>query len=182
MGLAGIAAPAGRCDPPPDTLWKGRRRMSQSVERILQELPFFAGMKQEHVATLAGCAKNSSFSAEETVFRQGEEADFIYVIREGKIAVDVDVITEGAVTIQTLEADEVLGWSWLIPPYIWNFSARAVEPVRALALDARCLRAKCEADADLGYALLKRFAEVIVVRLRATRMQLMDIYGPGVQG
>ena len=101
------------------------------------------------------------------------------MIRSGRVAVDVDVITEGAVTIQTLEEDEVLGWSWLIPPYIWNFSARAVEPVRALALDARCLRGKCEADGELGYALLKRFAEVIVMRLRATRMQLMDIYGPG---
>jgi CRP-like cAMP-binding protein len=155
--------------------------MTENVERILRSLPFFSGMKDEHVATVAGCAKNCSFDPGATIFHQGEDADFVYVIRSGKVAVDVDVVTEGPVTIQTLESDEVLGWSWLIPPYVWNFSARAVEPVHALALDGRCLRGKCDADSDLGYDLLKRFAEVIVMRLRATRLQLMDMYGPATK-
>ena len=150
----------------------------QNVEAILEELPFFRGMKKEHIVTLAGCASNASFPEGQAIFHQGEEANHIYVIRSGKIAVEVEVADEGLVTIQTLEKDDVLGWSWLIPPYIWNFSARAVDPVRSLALDARCLRGKCEADPDLGYALLKRFSEVIVDRLRATRLQLMDIFGP----
>ena len=150
----------------------------QSVETILRDLPFFRGMKPEHIAELAGCASNVTFRESEKIFRQGERADAIYVLRDGRVAVEVEVAGAGEVTVQTLDQDDVLGWSWLIPPYVWNFGARAVEPVHALALDARCLRGKCEADPDLGYALLKRFSEVIVDRLRATRLQLMDIYAP----
>ena len=73
-------------------------------------------------------------------------------------------------------AGEVLGWSWLYPPYRWNFDARAVEPVRAFALDGNCLRAKCEADHDFGYELVKRFLQQVHMRLERTRLQLLDVY------
>jgi CRP-like cAMP-binding protein len=76
-----------------------------------------------------------------------------------------------------LAAGEVLGWSWLIPPYHWKFDARAIEQTRALALDGKCLRTKCEEDHDLGYELLKRFAQIMEERLQATRLQLLDVYG-----
>jgi hypothetical protein len=72
---------------------------------------------------------------------------------------------------------EILGWSWLIPPYNWHFDARAVELTRAIALDGKCLRNKCEQDHDLGYELLKRFAHIMEQRLQATRLQLLDVYG-----
>ena len=76
----------------------------------------------------------------------------------------------------TVDAGEILGWSWLLPPYQWKFNARAMESIRAIALDGKCLRTKCEENHDLGYELLKRFAQVIEKRLEATRLQLLDVY------
>ena len=83
----------------------------------------------------------------------------------------------GAVTFQTLSAGEVVGVSWLIPPYRWSYDARALEAVRAIALDAACLRRKCDADHDFGYAMMLRFVPVLVQRLQATRLQILDVYG-----
>jgi CRP-like cAMP-binding protein len=111
------------------------------------------------------------------IFREGDEANQFFLIREGRVAIEVFSEARGPVTIQTLNAGEILGWSWLVPPYFWRFDARAVDEVRALALDGKCLREKCETDPRLGYELLKRFALVITRRLEATRMQLLDVYG-----
>jgi CRP-like cAMP-binding protein len=82
--------------------------------------------------------------------------------------------------IQTIEKGEILGWSWLIPPHTWHFDARALEPIRALAIDGKCLRAKCEANHDLGYELLKRVSSIMYQRLQATRMQILDVYAAQV--
>jgi hypothetical protein len=81
------------------------------------------------------------------------------------------------VTIHTRHEGEVLGWSWMVPPYRWHFDARASETTRAIAMDGKCLRTKCDEDHDLGYEIMKRFSLVIAERLEATRLQLMDIYG-----
>jgi CRP/FNR family cyclic AMP-dependent transcriptional regulator len=83
----------------------------------------------------------------------------------------------GAVTIETLHGGDVLGWSWLVPPHRTVYDARALGVVRTIALDGACLRGKCEEDPRLGYELLKRFTEVIVERLQATRLRLLDVYG-----
>ena len=83
----------------------------------------------------------------------------------------------GFATLQTVSEGEVLGWSWLLPPYRWRFGARTLQPTRALAFDGKCLRGKCEEDHDLGYELLKRFTNVVTERLEATRLQLLDLYG-----
>ena len=90
---------------------------------------------------------------------------------------EIFVPGRGHVVIETLEAGDVLGWSWLVPPYYWHFDARVVEPTRAIALDGECLRKKSEDNHELGYQLLKRFFNVISSRLQATRLQLMDVYG-----
>ncbi len=82
------------------------------------------------------------------------------------------------ITIATLEKDDVLGWSWVVEPYYWHLDARAVEPTRAIALDGKCLRTKCEENHDLGYELLKRFVHLVEKRLEATRLQLLDVYAP----
>jgi hypothetical protein len=91
--------------------------------------------------------------------------------------VETHIPQKGPVVIRSREEGEVLGWSWLVPPYRWHFDARAVELTRAIALDGKCLREKCETDHDLGYEVMKRFALIIAERLEATRLQLMDIYG-----
>jgi CRP-like cAMP-binding protein len=149
----------------------------ETLETILRGHPFFQGLQPRYVALLVGCATNVRFPAGEFLFRAGEEANRFFLIREGRIAIEIAPPGASPHTVQTLVAGDVLGWSWLIPPYHWKFDARTVEPTRAFALDGQCLRTKCEEDHDLGYELLKRFAQVMEERLQATRLQLLDVYG-----
>lgn len=148
----------------------------RTLETILAEHPFFAGLDARSLQIIAGCASNVVFEEGQMIFREGEQADRFYLIREGRVALEVHAAGIGTLTIQTLDAGDILGWSWLVPPYRWHFDARAVEQTRAIALDGECLRRKCEEDHDLGYELLKRFAEIITQRLQATRLQLLDVY------
>jgi CRP-like cAMP-binding protein len=149
----------------------------ETLERILAEQPFFEGLSQQQLETLVGCASNVRFAADEFMFREGGDAETFYVIREGRVALDVFMTHKGPVTLQTMGETEVVGWSWLIPPYRWHSDARVIEPTRAIALDGRCLREKCEADHSLGYELMKRFSHIMEQRLQASRMQLLDLYG-----
>jgi len=148
----------------------------ETLERILIEHPFFAGMKEEHMDLLVGCASNVRFDAGQFILREGQEANNFYLLRQGKVALDVYAPERGGITIQTLGAGDILGWSWLVPPYHWRFDARAVDLTRAIALDGKCLRQKCENDCCLGYELLKRFTQVMVEHLTATRLQLLNVY------
>jgi len=93
------------------------------------------------------------------------------------VSVEMVIPHLGATTVQTLGEGEILGWSWVSPPYRWHFNAKTLKRTRALVFDAKCLRAKCEEDHNLGYEMLKRFASIITSRLDATRLQLLDIYG-----
>ena len=149
----------------------------QSFEKVLAEHPFFKGLRPEHLDTLVGCAANVRFSTGEFLFREGQRIDHFWVIREGKVAIEVFVPNKREVTIETVEGGEVLGWSWLFPPYKAHFDARALTQVRALSLDGACLRGKCEKDTTLGYEFMRRFNQLVVERLEATRMQLLDLYG-----
>lgn len=149
----------------------------ENLETILSEHPFLQGLAPEHMHLIVGCASNVRFEAGHYLFREGDQADKFYFIRQGKVAVEIRAPGKGPLVIQTLGEGEVLGWSWLIPPYEWHFDARAVELTRAFALDGKCLRMKCEEDHHLGYELLKRFTDIIEQRLQATRLQLLDVYG-----
>ena len=149
----------------------------ETLEPILAEHPFIKGLEPHHVQLIVGCASNMRFEAGQFILREGEEANQFYIIRKGKVALEIFSPEQGPIIIDTLGDGEVLGWSWLIPPYHWRFDARAVELTRAIALDGKCLRNKCEEDHDLAYELLKRFAHLMEERLEATRLQLMDIYG-----
>ena len=111
------------------------------------------------------------------VFREGDPAETFYVVRSGAVALEAHAPARGELTIETLGAGEVLGWSWLFAPYRWHFDARALSRVRATAFDATCLRAKCDDDTALGYDLMKRFAQVMIERLQWTRLRLLDVYG-----
>jgi CRP-like cAMP-binding protein len=151
----------------------------ENLERILSEHPFLQGLDPEYLQLVSGCASNVRFEAGQYLFREDEEANWFYIIRQGKVAVEAYAAERGSVIIDTVEEGDVLGWSWLIPPYNWHFDARAVELTRAIALDGKCLRNKCEHDHNLGYELLKRFAHIIEQRLEATRIRLLDLYGNG---
>jgi len=149
----------------------------ETLERILSEHPFFKGLEEPYLQLLVGCASNVRFNAGEVVFREGEEANRFYLIRQGKVAVEMFAPSRGPIILQTLGEGEVLGWSWLVAPYRWRFDGRAVELTRAIALDGECLRGKCEEDHDLGYELMKRVSLVMEKLVQATRLQLADVYG-----
>jgi len=149
----------------------------ETLARLLAEHPFWQGLGPKYIELITGCASNVVFQPGQFIFREGEEASLFYIIRHGKAVVETYVPQKGPIVIQSRSEGEVLGWSWLFPPYRWHFDARAVELTRAIAIDGKCLRTKCEEDHDLGYELMKRFAMVIAQRLDATRMQLLDVYG-----
>jgi CRP-like cAMP-binding protein len=151
--------------------------MIHTLEPIIRQHPFFQGLTDRHMQLIVGCAKNVILDAEQLVFREGEAADQFYLIREGLVSVEVMIPQRGATTVQTVGEGDVLGWSWLFPPYRWHFGARTLKLTRAIAFDGKCLRTKCEKDHDLGYELLKRFSRVVTERLEATRLQLLDLYG-----
>jgi len=148
----------------------------ETLERILSEHPFFAGMAEEHMDLLVGCASNVRFEAGQFILREGQQANNFYLIRQGQVSLEIYAPDRGSITIQTLGAGEILGWSWLVPPYYWRMDARALELTRAIALDGKCLREKCEKDHHLGYELLKRFSQVMVEHLTSTRLQLLNVY------
>ncbi len=148
----------------------------ETLEPLLAEHPFFRDLTPGDLQLITGCAKNARFEAGQLIIREGEDADQFYLIRQGKLSLEV-FTPRGPTQIQTIGAGDVLGWSWLIPPYKWRFDARAIETTRAFALDGKCLRGKCDEDPRLGYELLKRIAAVIAERLHATRLQMLDVYG-----
>ena len=153
--------------------------MLRPLERVLADVPLLEGLEEEEVALLAGCARNVRFGPSEHVFREGEAADTFYLVRHGSVALELFSPTRGPLVIETIEAGEVLGWSWLFPPYRWHFDARALTTVRATVFDAACLRQKCDEDTALGYRLMGRFAQVVIERLQWTRLRLLDVYGNG---
>lgn len=153
--------------------------MPESIAELLAGVPFLSGLDSERLDLLAGCAGNVHFDEGTHLFREGDEADTFYVIRHGSVAVETFVPARGPVTIETVDAGEVLGWSWLFAPYRWHFDARALSSVRATGFDGACLRGKCEADPALGYELMGRFTQVLIERLQWTRLRLLDVYGNG---
>lgn len=149
----------------------------ESLESIIAGHPFCEGLAKEYVALITGCASNVRFAAGDRLFRTGEPADHFYILRHGDVAVEIQESGRGAITIETIHEGDVLGWSWLVPPYRWSFDARALTLVRAIAFDGACLRGKCEENHDLGYEVLKRVTQVVSDRLSAARLQLLDLYG-----
>jgi CRP-like cAMP-binding protein len=149
----------------------------QTLETLLRDVPFFDGLSPEALELVAGCGANVHFDPDALIFRDGAEANSFYVVRHGTVALETYVPSRGAVTIETIGPGEVVGWSWLFPPYRWHFDARALSLVRATSFDGACLRGKCEADPKLGYDLMSRFAQVVIERLQWTRLRLLDVYG-----
>jgi len=148
----------------------------QTLESILCEHPFLVGLPEHHAKTVVGCVSNIHFTAGEVIFQEGEEANHFYLIREGKVSLQLFSDRRGPLTVLTLTDGEILGWSWLFPPYHWKFTAQAMKDTRAFAVDGKCLREKAESDHALGYELLRRFAHVAETRLEATRLQLVNVY------
>jgi CRP-like cAMP-binding protein len=154
--------------------------VSSNIESMVATHEFFHNLDEAYLAEIAKHATPVSFNAGDVIFRAGETAEFCYLIREGHVAVGVHDTARGARTVQTVGAPSVLGWSWLVPPYMWCFDARAVSHTQAIAINAEALRQACEEDHELGFELLKRFTEIFAERLHAARFQLLDVYNEPV--
>ena len=148
----------------------------KSLEVQIAEHPFLKGMSAAHLKTLAASAMQSQFEAGEMIFREGDPANRFYLIQQGKVALESNVRDRGPILIQNIGTRDVLGWSWLFPPYYWHFDARALEPTQAIFFYGTRLREQCEEDHDLGYDLTKRMAHVILIRLQSTRRQLLEVF------
>ncbi len=152
----------------------------RAIADLLNEHPFFAGLSPGQIELIAGCGVNIHLAPDASVFDEGQPADTFYVLRRGSVAVEIAVPDREPMVVETVGAGDVLGVSWLLPPYRWTFDGRAQSEVTAVELDAACLRGKCDDDPVLGYELYKRFAGLMRDRLQATRLQLLDVYGSRV--
>jgi CRP/FNR family transcriptional regulator, cyclic AMP receptor protein len=149
----------------------------QSLASLLEKHPLLEGMEPEHLEFLAGCSSNHRIEPGDSLVREGEEAGHTYLIRTGRMALELHLPGQGTRRLQTVEPGEMMGWSWLFPPYRWHFDAVALEPTMVLALDGACLRKKLDADHSLGYAFLLRLVFSMHQKLERTRLQLLDVYG-----
>ena len=149
----------------------------EGLESILCKHPFFAGFDAGFCALVSHCAKNVRFEAGQYLFQEGQPADELFLVRHGRVALEIASPARGAITIQTLGEGEIIGIASLIPPYRRTDDARATALTGAISVHATCFREKCEADHALGYEVMKRFIPILVQRLQATRLQFLDVYG-----
>jgi|SoiMethySBSTD1v2_1073268.scaffolds.fasta_scaffold78002_6 CRP/FNR family transcriptional regulator, cyclic AMP receptor protein len=151
----------------------------KTMDQEIGQVPAFAGLAPPHLELIAGCATNVRAAAGDYLFREGDQADAFYAIRQGAVALELHVPARDAVIIDTMHEGDLVGWSWLFPPHRWEFDGRVRADTALIKFDGACLRGKCDADHELGYELMRRFAQVIIERLQATRLRLLDVYGVG---
>ena len=149
---------------------------SNAIKDTIAELAFFKDLKPEHLKLILGCATKMNFKQGHFLLTQGNDADYFYIIKSGKVHIEADAGDKGPVTIESLGTGDILGWSWLIQPYKWRFDALAIEPTSVIAFESKRLRTLCEENKQFGYEMLKRVTHVITHRLLATRMKLMEFY------
>lgn len=147
-----------------------------TLETILASHSFFADLDPELTKTVSGCGKQVRFEKGDHLYRQGDPADIFYVLRHGRVGLELRG-AKGPVLFHTDHEGDILNAAWIVPPYRCSSDARALEPSVAIALDGACLRGKCETDNHLGYELMKRFVPVLIQRLMEARVQALDVYG-----
>ncbi len=135
--------------------------------------PFLRGMSRDQVSVLAEAARDVKFPARYRLFEDGGNATRFWLIQSGHVSLDLHVPGEGPVVIETIGMGELLGWSWLFPPYTWAFGAVAATAVEAFEFDAPAVRERCAADPGLGYEFNQRITRVLANRLQATRIRLI---------
>ena len=147
---------------------------SSELLTLIAQQTFFKGLSENLIQMLADSTMEVQFKPGQWIFRQGDHANRFYLILEGKVLIESEVKERGMIPIRTLGPGDDLGCAWLFPPHYMHFSARAIDPTRAIFFYGTRLLAKCEANHELGYQLMKRVAEVVVKNLNATQQRLME--------
>ncbi|MCW8934228.1 MAG: cyclic nucleotide-binding domain-containing protein [Gammaproteobacteria bacterium] len=148
------------------------------IANYLRSHSAFSNLDPAHIEILVQHAQERSYAVGDMLFRQMDLAEHFFILMEGSIKVQVPAIMGPALVVQTLEANDILGWSWLIPPYKWAFEATAELDSRVLVFDGKALLQHCETDYNFGYALMKMFAGLMSERLHAARIKMMDSWSP----
>lgn len=151
--------------------------ITRTIQELMHQHPFFSDFPAAVIELMASCGRNRHYQAGSFLAREGDAADHFFVVRSGQIALEVHGPALEPYVVQTLHDGDIAGWSWIFEPHIWQFDLRAQENTSVIALDGSCLREKCERDHHVGYLLMKRFARVLTENLRATRLQLLQVYG-----
>lgn len=148
--------------------------VDESIAKELGTFEFFSGLAPEHIQFLAGRARRRRFDGAHVIHRHGDSATTFYVVSKGHISIEVPAILGPTLFLQHLGPGEMLGWSWLIPPYQWSFLIRTEEPVEVIEFDGRAVLAKCESDPKFGYEILKRVSALMSERLAHARQRMID--------
>ena len=146
-----------------------------AVESIIAGHPFLRGLKSAHLRLLADSAMQVRYDTGQYIFREGDPANRFYLVEQGRVALESHRKDEAPVRIQVIGPGDVLGWSWLFPPYYWHFDARALEPTSAIFFYGTRLREQCEQDHDFGFEMMKRMTQVVIQRLQAARRQMVSV-------
>ena len=144
----------------------------RSIKDLLTHHPFFSDLIPAYLQILAELATQVHFDAGQHIFEDGDEAQYFYVVLHGRIGLETIGTKRDYVPVQAVDAGEVMGWSWLVPPHRWIYRGRALEATKAIAIDGTKLRILCEGNQDLGYKLMTRFVQVMAQRLEASRWRL----------
>lgn len=150
----------------------------ESLFRSLEEHAVIKGLLPSHIEFLSGCTKNVRVAFDQFLFREGQPADELYLVRSGKLAIEVHDGARGPIVVETIGPDDAIGWAALNPPYRWSADARALEPTLVFAIDGACLRHKLDEDHTFGYAFARRLLGEVHERLERVRLQILDVYGP----
>jgi CRP-like cAMP-binding protein len=151
--------------------------MTTAIRDLIEHHSFMAGLSEASLDLVVGCAKNVAFAPGVSLCVEGESADTFYLLRRGRVSIDVHAPGRGSIVIETVGPGDVVGWSWLVPPFRWTFDARAIDDGGGIAIDGACLRAKAMNDPSLGFELLSRVSVTLLARLQSTRVRLLDLYG-----
>lgn len=148
----------------------------ESLKPTVNDHPFLRSLSPAYLEILTECAEEKTFTEGEVIFREGDIADRFYLIQEGKVALESRLSPQVGLAVQDLGAHDVLGWSWLFPPYVWHFQARAMQPTRTISFNGAHLLIACERNHEFGYDLMKRLTQVLIRRLQAAQKQLVKLH------
>jgi CRP/FNR family transcriptional regulator, cyclic AMP receptor protein len=147
------------------------------VEARVAAHPFLLGMSEQHIRLLADCALLTRFQPGQRIFEAGQRANRFYLIETGEVGIEASIAERPAVAIDVVKAGDLLGWSWMFPPFVWHFDARALLPTTAIFFYGTVLSEYCEKNSALGYELFKRMSAVMLRRLQAAREKMLGALG-----
>jgi CRP-like cAMP-binding protein len=150
-------------------------RTGTELEQSIADHPFFSGMSAERLPEVVGDAREVLFQPGEVIFCENDPASRFFLIKEGEVALESHVPGDGPLFVETIGPRDVLGWLWLVAPYLWQFIARAVKRTKVIALNGAHLLGVCERDPAFGYDLMKRITRIILSRLQTTRRRLLEV-------